>query len=76
MPTVKSVYTKALIALILISTAVLMACGGDASGPASIGAANNAIPSPAQSASGVRSVSLSMDDYLGGTVVLYFSLPG
>ncbi len=68
---------KALMSLILITTVALMACGGDASGPASGGAANiagqSAVP---QSADVVPMVSLSMADYLGSTVVLYFSFPG
>ncbi len=68
---------KALMALILISIAVLAACGGDASGPAPGGAANNASASAvSQPSNGVPVVSLSMDDYLGSTVVLYFSFPG
>ena len=68
---------KALMALILVSIAVLMACGGDASGPAPGRAANianqSAVP---QSADVMLVVSLTMDDYLGSTVVLYFSFPG
>ena len=73
----KSASPKALIALILISTAALTACGGDASVPASSGTGNNASPSAvSQSSSVVPAVSLSMDDYLGSTVVLYFSFPG
>ena len=69
--------SKALMALILVSIAVLTACGGDASGSASGGAGNNASPSAvSQSSSTVPAVSLSMADYLGSTVVLYFSFPG
>lgn len=68
---------KLLLALILAAAAVLMACGGDTSGPASAGAAKNAALSTLpQWSSGVPAVSLSMDDYLGSTVVLYFSFPG
>ena len=58
---------KAAMALILMSIAVLTACGGDASGPG---------PAVSQTSNGVTAVSLSMDDYLGSTVVLYFSFPG
>ena len=62
-----------LMLLILLSTAALTACGGGASG----GAANNAGPSAVvQSPGAVPAVSLAMDDYLGRTVVLYFSFPG
>ena len=68
---------KALMALILISTVVLTACGGDASGSASARAVKiadgSAVP---QSADAMPVVSLTMDDYLGSTVVLYFSFPG
>ena len=68
---------KALIALILASAAVLTACGGGASGSESSATAINTSPSAAsQSAGVVQAVSLSMDDYLGRTVVLYFSFPG
>jgi len=74
---VKSANAKVLTALVVASAAVLMACGGDASGP-EIGAAANSANPPAvsQSANEVLAVSLSMDDYLGSTVVLYFSFPG
>ena len=68
---------KILLALISASVAVLMACGGDATGSELGEAANNASPSAvSQSAGPVQAVSLSMDDYLGSTVVLYFSFPG
>ena len=73
----KSTNPKALMALILISIASLAACGGDASGSAPGGAANignlSVVP---QSADVMPVVSLSMADYLGSTVVLYFSFPG
>ncbi len=68
---------KLLITLMLASAAVLTACGGDAPGPELGRAANSASPSAvSQSDSGVQAVSLAMDDYLGSTVVLYFSFPG
>ena len=68
---------KALMVLILVSIAVLTACGGDKSGSASGGAANIADqPAVPQSADVMPVVSLSMADYLGSTVVLYFSFPG
>ena len=73
---VKSAHPKALIALILTLAASLMACGGNEPGPMPGGAANSAISSTAQSSGTVQAVSLSMDDYLGNTVVLYFSFPG
>lgn len=77
MPAVKFTNPKALLALILASAAVLTACGGDASGSKPDKAANSASPSSvSQSANRVQAVSLSMDDYLGSTVVLYFSFPG
>ena len=64
-------------ALILVSIAVLTACGGDAPGSASGGAANiGDQPAVPQSADVMPVVSLSMADYLGSTVVLYFSFPG
>jgi len=76
-PAVKLTNSKALIALLLVSAAALTACGGGASGSASGGPAKSASPAAiSQSASGVQPVSLSMDDYLGSTVVLYFSFPG
>ena len=65
--------SMALIALLSASAAVLTACGGDVSG----GAVKSSNPSAvSQSSSMVQPVSLSMDDYLGSTVVLYFSFPG
>ena len=68
---------KALMALIIITTVVLTACGGDASDSASGGAAKIADqPAVPQSADVMPAVSLSMEDYLGSTVVLYFSFPG
>jgi len=74
---VKLTSPKALIALIFASAAVLTACGGGASAPASGGPVNSASPSAvSQSAAGVQPVSLSLDDYLGSTVVLHFSFPG
>ena len=68
---------KVVMALILVLTAVLMACGGDTSGSGPRGVPGSAGPSTvSQSSSAVPAVSLSMDDYLGSTVVLYFSFPG
>ncbi len=64
--------SKGLLGLILIAAVALTACGGDASNPAS-GAGPQAV---ARSAEAMPVVSLSMDDYLGSTVVLYFSVPG
>ena len=73
----KQLAPKALMALILVLTAVLMACGGATSGSKPSGAAGNAVgPAVSQTSNGVTAVSLSMDDYLGSTVVLYFSFPG
>ena len=54
---------KGLLALIMIAAVALTACGGNASGPTS-------------GADAMPVVSLDMDDYLGSTVVLYFSFPG
>ena len=63
---------KDLLGLILIAAVVLTACGGNASSPAS-----DTVPqSFTQPADAIPVVSLSMDDYLGSTVVLYFSFPG
>lgn len=59
---------KGLLALILIAAVALTACGGDAST-----AGSQALTQPADA---LPAVSLSMDDYLGSTVVLYFSFPG
>ena len=60
--------SKGLLGLMLIAAAALTACGGDAAstGPQTL----------TQSAGGISAVSLEMDDYLGSTVVLYFSFPG
>ena len=60
--------SKGLLGLILISAVALTACGGDApeAGPQTV----------AQPADAMPVVSLEMDDYLGSTVVLYFSFPG
>ena len=56
-----------------VAAAVLMACGGSSPG----GTANDAGPySASQTPNAVTAVSLSMNDYLGSTVVLYFSFPG
>lgn len=63
---------KTLIGLMLITAAALMACGGDAGG----GAANVGPQTATRSTDAVPVVSLAMDDYLGSTVVLYFSFPG
>ncbi|MCH8799409.1 MAG: hypothetical protein IH963_00715 [Chloroflexi bacterium] len=63
---------KTLIGLMLITAAALMACGGDAGG----GAANVGPQPVTRSTDAVPVVSLAMDDYLGSTVVLYFSFPG
>lgn len=68
---------KVVMALILVLIAVLVACGGNTSGPGPGGAGSNAsLPAVSQTLNGVTPVSLSMDDYLGSTVVLYFSFPG
>ena len=56
--------SKGLLGLILIAAVALTACGGDASSTG---------PQPADA---MPVVSLEMDDYLGSTVVLYFSFPG
>ena len=67
---------KVVMASILVLIAVLVACGGDISGAGPGGAAGNASPpADSQTSNDVTAVSLSMDDYLGSTVVLYFSFP-
>ena len=60
--------SKGLLGLILIAAVALTACGGGASstGPQTVSQPADAMPV----------VSLEMDDYLGSTVVLYFSFPG
>ena len=63
---------KGLLALILIAAVALTACGGNASSSAS-GTVPQTFTQPADA---IPVVSLSMDDYLGSTVVLYFSFPG
>ena len=68
---------KAVMASILALIAVLVACGGDISGAGPGGASGNASPpAVSQTSNDVAAVSLSMDDYLGSTVILYFSFPG
>ena len=68
---------RVVIASILGLIAVLMACGGDTSGAGPGRAAENASPpAVSQTSNDVTAVSLAMDDYLGSTVVLYFSFPG
>ncbi|MCH7735770.1 MAG: hypothetical protein IH872_00050 [Chloroflexi bacterium] len=63
---------RALMALVMITAVGLTACGGTSGG-----AATDAGPQTvARSADAIPVVSLSMDDYLGSTVVLYFSFPG
>ncbi len=60
--------SKGLLGLILIAAVALTACGGDAPEAGS--------QTVAQPADAMPVVSLEMDDYLGSTVVLYFSFPG
>ena len=60
--------SKGLLGLILIAAVALTACGGDAS--------NTSPQTVSQPADAMPVVSLEMDDYLGSTVVLYFSFPG
>ena len=62
-----------LMLFILVSAAALAACGGNESGGAANDVGSLAV---VQTANAVEPVSLSMDDYLGSTVVLYFSFPG
>ncbi len=68
LPNMNVARSKGLLGLMLIAAVALIACGGNATGagPQTIAQPSDALPA----------VSLSMDDYLGSTVVLYFSFPG
>jgi len=70
----RSTYPRALAFLIMLAlTAALAGCGGNTA----VSGANDSGPPAADGPGGaVPAVSLAMDDYLGKTVVLYFSFPG
>ena len=68
LPKVNLANSKGLLGLIFIAAVALTACAGDSGA-----AATDIGPQPADA---LPAVSLSMDDYLGSTVVLYFSFPG